>query len=221
MAKRLVALSLFFATTASFADDAKPVRDARHVDAIRDAVKVYATWGRVDEHPNVAPGMCAMPRPEDYGVAARARRSEADDAPHGKKLYYLYASQKWPYLDAKRTELPIGFAIVKESFAAVPTDEAPAREYKGRDDGRYGAIPPAIATLVDADGKRLKIGKPMGQYVMVKVGKKPGTDDGWIYGTVDPDGTVTSAGRVASCMSCHDEAGKREKLFGLRPAPKP
>jgi hypothetical protein len=43
---------------------------------------------------------------------------------------------------------------------------------------------------------------------------------GWVYGTVAPDGTVTSAGRVASCMGCHTPSAKHERLFGLPPAPK-
>ena len=43
----------------------------------------------------------------------------------------------------------------------------------------------------------------------------PGTDEGWVYGTVTADGkTVTSAGRVASCMKCHVQA-KNDRLFGI------
>ena len=42
------------------------------------------------------------------------------------------------------------------------------------------------------------------------------TDNGWVYGTVTPDGkTVTSAGRVESCMKCHIES-KNDRLFGLK-----
>ena len=45
--------------------------------------------------------------------------------------------------------------------------------------------------------------------------KTPGADDGWVYGTVSADGkTVTSAGRVASCMKCHETRPTR--LFGLK-----
>jgi hypothetical protein len=43
----------------------------------------------------------------------------------------------------------------------------------------------------------------------------PGTDAGWVYGTVTPDGKqVTSAGRVESCMGCHQDA-PHDRLFGL------
>jgi len=41
-----------------------------------------------------------------------------------------------------------------------------------------------------------------------------------IYGTVAPDGTVTSAGRVANCMGCHVDNATHERLFGLPAAPK-
>ena len=42
-----------------------------------------------------------------------------------------------------------------------------------------------------------------------------GTDAGWVYGTVSADGkTVTAAGKVESCMKCHQDA-KHDRLFGL------
>jgi hypothetical protein len=43
----------------------------------------------------------------------------------------------------------------------------------------------------------------------------PGTDLGWVYGTLDADGArVTSSGRVQSCMGCHTQAPS-ERLFGI------
>ena len=45
--------------------------------------------------------------------------------------------------------------------------------------------------------------------------KTPDTDEGWVYGTVSADGkTVTSAGRVQSCMNCHQDA-PHDRLFGV------
>jgi hypothetical protein len=203
-----------------WADDAAPTRDARFADAIHGAAAAYAKWGRVDERPNLAPSLCRAPLPQDYGAPARVRRSEADDAPHGKKLYFLYASDRARYLEdaAPPVDLPVGFSVVKESFAAVATKDAPAAEAH---DTVSTNAPPPVTTLLDDDGHRWKLGARKDLFVMVKVGDVPGSDAGWIYGTVAPDGTVTSAGRVASCMGCHDEAATREKLFGLRPAPKP
>jgi hypothetical protein len=44
--------------------------------------------------------------------------------------------------------------------------------------------------------------------------KTPGTDNGWVYGTVTADGKqVTSAGRVKSCMACHQRA-PNDRVFG-------
>jgi hypothetical protein len=219
--KQLALLAILLATSGSGHTDPQRIeRDARHVDSVLRAAKSYAKWGRVDEHPNVAPALCRAPLPQDYGAPAHARLSQSNDAPHGKKLYYLYASERGRYLN-KESDLPVGFTVVKESFVATPTRDAPAHEPETNPDVPYGAVPPPITTVVDDDGKRLKLGARTDLFVMVKVGDAPGADDGWVFGTVAPDGTVTSAGRVASCMGCHDESATREKLFGLRPAAKP
>lgn len=51
-------------------------------------------------------------------------------------------------------------------------------------------------------------------FVMWKTGGS-GTDDGWIYATLSPEGTeVTASGKLASCMECHESA-KRDRLFGV------
>ena len=45
--------------------------------------------------------------------------------------------------------------------------------------------------------------------------KTPGTDEGWVYGTVTADGKkVTAAGRVQSCINCHQDA-RNDRLFGI------
>ena len=59
--------------------------------------------------------------------------------------------------------------------------------------------------------------------------KTPNTDNGWVYGTVTPsnetsaNGTtgekgqfkVTSAGKIASCIACHESA-EHDRVFGLK-----
>jgi len=69
--------------------------------------------------------------------------------------------------------------------------------------------------LVDGE-KAYRIGEPRGLFVMLKKDPAtPDTDEGWVYGTVSADGkTVTSSGRVESCMGCHREAS-RDRLFGM------
>lgn len=179
-----------------------PQVDARFAEAIRTAARPYQQWGRVDERPNVAPMMCDMPRPEHYGSKGQVRMSEAEESPHGKKLYYLWASDRAAYL---KTEVAQGFTIVKESFAATPsTKRNPAP----------GNLDAPLHDTVEVDGKRLTTGAATGLYVMTKLGGE-GTDAGWIYGTITTDGVVTSAGRVATCMGCHEDA-PRDRLFGLQ-----
>ena len=55
-----------------------------------------------------------------------------------------------------------------------------------------------------------------GLYIMFKLDPStPDSDEGWVYATVTPDGRVTSAGRVASCMGCHEPSATHERLFGV------
>lgn len=190
--------------------------DARHVEAIRTASAGFRDWGRVDGKPNLAPVLCRAPLPGDYGAPSHVRISAADDAPHGRKLYYLWASDKKRYLDAS-AEMPIGFSIVKESYEAV-TSQPTAYHYDPKT-ARDENVPP-IDYMITDKGEYLKTGAAKDLYIMTKVGDVPGADGGWIYGTVAPDGTVTSAGRVKSCMGCHDSDATHEKLFGLTNAPR-
>jgi hypothetical protein len=46
----------------------------------------------------------------------------------------------------------------------------------------------------------------------------PDTDEGWVYATITAAGEVTAAGRVASCMGCH-EVATHERLFGVPLSP--
>lgn len=58
-----------------------------------------------------------------------------------------------------------------------------------------------------------KPGAKQGLYVMMKTGDVD-SDAGWIYGTLTPDGRITSEGRVASCVDCHRDA--KDRIFGLK-----
>jgi len=195
------------------------LRDERFVATIRTAAGAYAKWGRVDERPNIAPGLCRMPTRSDYGEASHARLSLAPDGPHGTKLYYLWASQRGAYLalNAKtKPAIPNGFTIVKQSFVATSTP--PAKSRAARSVIGVG-LTSAPVGWIETDRGRMFTGEPAGLYVMTKVGKADGTDDGWVYGTVSATGEVTSAGRVESCMGCH-EAAAHDRLFGLQPTKK-
>ena len=169
---------------------ASPI-DERFAAAIRTAQANAATSRRLDEQARLAPELCAP-----AAVAGPAPKlSLAERGPHGRKLYFLIASDPVAYRDP--ATVPVGFAVVKESFAALP---APA----GSSAAAHGP-----------DGAGLVLGERKDWFVMTKVAADAadGTDAGWVYGTVTADGTLTSAGRVASCMGCHDD--KPSRLFGV------
>lgn len=183
--------------------------DPRWHATLRAIAAGYAQWGRVEDEMRWAPWLCRMPMP------ATARLSDSgDDATHGRKLYTLYAKDPVAY-GAPRSFMPapeiaslagLTQVVVKEAFRPVEVATDPGMGL-GRD------LLPA-----EKDGKRYMPGEPMGLYVIFKP-KKPlaETDAGWVYGTIATDGKlVTSAGRVASCMGCHEDA-KHERLFGTDP----
>jgi len=115
------------------------------------------------------------------------RLSASRDAEtHGRKLYYLYAKNREAYRLLPEFPQPVGQVIVKESWipAATSTFAKPVTESRG----------------------------PL--FIMMKTGE-PDSDEGWIYATATADGkTITSRGKLASCMECHQSA-KNDRLFGL------
>jgi hypothetical protein len=185
----------------------KPELDARFAEAMRTAAAAYTKWGRVDEQVRMGPEDCRAPIGDANGTPSRVRLSQAPEGPHGAKLYYLWASDRGAY----RADGPIakGFTIVKEAFQAVPAATAANAAPSAPEIHRA----PDPIRVLEADGKRLQTGPAAGLFIMTKL-DGPDTDAGWIYGTV-VDGVVTSAGRVASCMGCHEDA-TRERLFGLK-----
>jgi hypothetical protein len=201
--------------------------DPRFAETLLRAAAKYREWGRVDERPNLAPVLCRAPSGLDFGFPSHARLSGADDAQHGRKLYYLFAGlgehgmgELYGGLGTPRAQaIPIGLTIVKQSWAAVPSSRPIANEPVV-----FGEVlemnvdAPAPISWVEHDGQWLETGEQAELFVMAKVGEHDmdGTDAGWIYGTLTADGrTVTSAGRVQRCMDCHD-AAPHERLFGLQ-----
>jgi hypothetical protein len=177
--------------------------------------KDYKSWGRVDGNILWAQADCRIPDP------AQARFSaNTDESTHGQKLYSLFAKDcnAYVWFDSDKP-VTVGQVVVKESWVPEETTEVKpgaidhTRVIGDRDRPTVGDHFYPYATKGD---KVYKAGKPAGLFVMMKLGPKtPGTDDGWVYGTVSPDGkTVTSAGRVESCMKCHQDA-KHDRLFGL------
>jgi hypothetical protein len=201
----------------------QPVIDPQFSETLLRAAKSYRDWGRVDERPDLAPLDCRSPT----WFPSHVRLSKADDAQHGRKLYYLFAglfagldatSARDQYTSLGTTAaatIPTGLTIVKQSWAATPSKHRPAVP-KGV--GDISNDPPPPITAVEHEGQWLEVDEQAELFVMAKVGAPdmPGTDAGWIYGTLSADGlTVTSAGLVQNCMDCH-EAAPHERLFGLQ-----
>ena len=133
------------------------------------------------------------PAPERCALSLPQLSQSGDGGSHGKKFYYLYVKDLAPYL--KHDKVKPGQAPVKESYKAIPTKTGPSQK-------------------VD-----YTLGDKYGLFIMLKMPPQTvGTDEGWIYGTVTPDGkTVTGSGRMASCMSCHLSA-PHGRLFGVKAA---
>jgi hypothetical protein len=206
------------------------VLDGQFVEPLRDAARAYLAWGRVDARPNIAPMMCDIPRRRDYGSTGDVHLSSAgEESPHGRKLYYLYAKDRDGYRAmGPETSLPIGTTVVKEAFAPRPATAAEVTAMKALEEEDFIGRPTTRMSRDDAapgrayvelDGAYVVPDAALGLYIMTKVGDaaEPGTDDGWIYGTITPDGAVTSAGRVGTCMGCHVDQAPHERLFGLKP----
>jgi hypothetical protein len=178
--------------------------DPRWHPTLRAIAAGYSQWGRVDDEMRWAPHLCRMPTP------ARARISASEDpGTHGRKLYTLYAKDPVAY-GARASVAMIGDrepdglsdisqVLVKEAFAPVETTEM-----------RSLHLLPA-----EHDGKLYVPGEPMGLYVLFKPLKvDAGTDAGWVYATIAADMTITGAGKIGSCMACHQTLPGR--LFGLQ-----
>ncbi len=180
--------------------------DPRWHATLRAIAGGYTSWGRVDDQMRWAPTLCAMPRP------ARARISASSDTgTHGRKLYTLYAKDPAAY-GAQKSYTPAPAVAGLESIVQVVVKEAFVPVETARPDrsmGMGGELMPA-----EHGGKTYVPGDPLGIYVLFQPKSAADTDAGWVYGTVSADlTTVTSAGKVASCMGCHQKLPGR--LFGL------
>lgn len=172
----------------------KEANDPAFHQALLDAAKQYKSWGKIDAHQRFAPVLCAaiVPpslmdgRPELTGLHVSASR---DAGTHGRKVYFLYVKNRDDYLN--RGNQSVGQTLVKESWFP-----------KAVDDGQ--------------GSKRIEPDEKYALFIMTKLDDSTvNTDNGWVYGTVSPDGnTVTSSGRVRSCMECH-QSTPNDRLFGL------
>ncbi len=155
-----------------------------------------SAWARL------APVLCDPPVTDPYTGPVF---SNADSGEHKRKLYRLYSKQSRFYpVSWTGLELgvqPVGQALVKESF--VPDEMAEADDEVG-------------TTVFDPrTAKHYTPGDPAGLFIMFKLDPATeGTDAGWVYATTTPDGLVTAAGRVESCVKCHIRSDQ-DRMLGL------
>jgi hypothetical protein len=185
-------------------------------EAIKRFAQSYRTWPRISDFANFAPTDC-MARPPSGVLMSESR----DEKSHGRKLYFLYMKEQAKgAFDANYATAfggdpprqPVGQAFVKQSWKAL---EVPAAAVP-RDEGGDGfSRRPYPDQYLVTDSGAWKAGEQAELYVMYKMDPATeGTDRGWVYATLEPDGSkVIQIGRIASCMSCHEDAG-HDRVFG-------
>ncbi len=181
--------------------------------------QAYPLYGRLDANPRWAPTYCRAP------LATAHLSASKDTGTHGQKLYSLFVKQPDVYLDLAK-QSPIGQVIIKESWVpelvrepAKAPQQVLSRTLKVRtEDGKtVKEVQDRFLPYAQKDAKLYHAARQSDLFIMYKLDPAtPDTDQGWVYGTVTVDGRkVTSAGRVASCMGCHQQAGK-DRLFGVK-----
>jgi hypothetical protein len=191
-------------------------------DRLLEIAATYEEYGRLDPELRFARLPCA-----DAGRPGGSRASVSsswDTTTHGRKLYWLFVqitSGFGSYIPASGPN-PIGQVIVKEAWTSEEeTDRSKANSHisrmvKVRRQGQLVEYPDVLIPYVRQGEQVFRAGRKAALFIMYKTDpQNPDTDEGWVYGTVTPDGKeVTSAGKVESCMACHRNA-PHDRLFGL------
>jgi len=193
-------------------------------------IEAYPTWGGpVDFQLRFGPTLCFIPPVEP-------RFSEsAPGGPHAEKLYLVHAYDATSYAGVdyssssqggmlfpepalgdseppvRQVQLPElsrewDQVLVKEAFVPTLSSEGEQTQLWGS----TGSVAPA-----ERDGESWVPGDPAGLFLMLRTARgTSGTDEGWVYATVQPDGTASDVGLIASCVDCHRRAGD-DRMFGL------
>lgn len=185
------------------------VNDKRFHEILLKAAKEYKNYRPFDGTGRWSPALCIAPINQVPGGRFSASK---DKSTHGRKIYVLYSNTFTIGKNYVQKDKPakVGTTLVKEAWKPEVMNleklkkSQAYKEYKGQ-----------VPTATD-DGKVYHATDKLTLFMMCKVDPKtPSTDQGWIYGTVSPDGKkVTSAGRVKSCMGCHTKA-EHDRRFGL------
>lgn len=185
-------------------DDAPAVNDPAFHAGLTEAIDSYLQFPMANSVALVAPADCAPPSDDP-----RPMMSNSDhESTHGQKLYYLFVKNITHYLSQDGSPSPEGQILVKESWTSKASNPG-ARNLRNHASGLR--INPRVTVGDDT----IEIGKRKDLFVMMKLAPDTdNTDNGWVYGVVDPNSQeVTASGKVASCMRCHEDA-KNDRLFG-------
>ncbi len=200
-------------------------------EPLLEAARTYESFGRLNPAlMRWAPTFCAAPPAPNAPAPASYSKSDDSDT-HGQKVYSLFVKIR-PDGDllgrtyVVKPENPVGQVIVKESWIPEPVTDVKVN-YSA--DGKNSVLvckreDGSTLTHVITDnflpyarkGDRTYYAAKRGPlFIMMKLHPATeGTDKGWVYGVVSPDGKeVQAAGRIASCMGCHEKAPD-DRLFG-------
>lgn len=213
------------------ADDPTPL-DERFVPRLLAIAAEYESYGRLDAKARPAPTFCEAPD-NGFDVPQPAFSASKDPSTHGLKLYSLFVREAQPneftfgdYVTPGKPQ-PVGQVLVKESWTAeeisddkVSFDPIVRQGVRRihKDDGTEALIAheDRFVPFVRKEGRLYHARERAELFIMYKTDPEtPGTDEGWVYGTVTADRKeVTSAGLVTGCMQCHVRA-PHDRLFGL------
>jgi hypothetical protein len=216
----ILSLGVFLVSQQTSAAPEKPKPDDPFNERLLEIAKNYVSYGRVDDDMRWAPTACRPSNDLKPGVAHFS--ASKDEGTHGRKLYSLFAKNGRTYkAPDKDKPVEVGQVVVKESW--VPEEvtdpkqkhEIIVRKQEGKA-GRATELTDHFLPYAEKDGKTYHAAKQSELFIMFKMDPKTAdTDEGWVYGTVTADGKkVTSAGKVESCMKCHQKAS-HDRLFGM------
>jgi hypothetical protein len=171
----------------------------------------YTAWGRVDDELRWAPWLCRQPYP---GITRMSQSN--DEASHGRKLYSVFAKKHDAYPNGPHD----GQVVVKQSWIPELVTDSDAGALPTHYINDAGIEADHFYPYAQGDGGVYRAAAPAGLFIMFRLDPStPDTDEGWVYATVSAAGQVTAAGRVASCMGCHETSATHERLYGVPLSP--
>lgn len=194
---------LVFALSAASLAAAEPALTPKLELKLRTIATEYTKGELVNPAPLVAPTQCFLPPTSILYSKAKAKSK------HAGKLYYLFAKERQPLAHKEQVKgQPIGQYLVKESWEAI-APSADTKQSSRRKGSRF------VSNTVVRKGKTLTTGKPADLFIMLKqYWDTPNTDQGWTYAVVSRDAkTIKSAGKIESCISCHEDA-EHDRILG-------